>query len=173
MRYTTSAIFLDIWNKKNLIGRFFVPYVYAYCIFGVMPHVASSCGHFDTIAAALRQIERFLEPLTFWYLLYKKSRFHHHHHDHHSQVQIFWRLWKESQKKLFRNIYHISHCRTCGCLRGKEERKSFAFQYFQYFNFKKLEKPETFVRSEAQAFKKTHKWNNCRLECSVSLLFII
>ena len=49
------------------------------------------------------------------------------------------------------------HCRTCGCLRGKEERKSFAFQYFQYFNFKKLENPEPFVRSEAQAFKKTHK----------------
>ena len=29
-----------------------------------------------------------------------------------------------------------------------------AFQYFQNFNFKKLENPEPFVRSEAQAFKK-------------------
>ena len=73
MRYITSAIFLDIWNKKNLIGRFCVPYVYAYCIFLVLPWVLSSCGHFDTIAAALQQIERFLEPRTFWYIMHQKS----------------------------------------------------------------------------------------------------
>ena len=66
-----------------------------------------------------------------------------------------------------------SHCRTCGCLRGEEERKSLWVPVFSIFQFKKLEKPEPFVRSEAQAFKKNHKWNNCRLECSVNLLFII
>ena len=155
---------------------FFVPYVYAYCIFGVMPHVASSCGHFDTIAAALWPIERFLEPRTFWYILYKKSRFHYYYYYYYSQVQIFWRLWKESQKKLFRithrtKLDHISA--LAGAFGVRKNEKVCAFQYFQYFNFKKLEKTEPFVRSEAQAFKKTHKWYNCRLECSVSLLFII
>ena len=34
---------------------------------------------------------------------------------------------------------------------GKEE-KVWAFQNFQNFNFNKLENPEPFVRSEAQAF---------------------
>ena len=67
--------------------------------------------------------------------------------------------------------YHIAA--LAGAFGVRKNEKVCAFQYFQYFNFKKLEKPEPFVRSEAQAFKKTHKWNNCRLECSVSLLFII
>ena len=44
-----------------------------------------------------------------------------------------------------------------GAFGVRKNEKVCAFQYFQNFNFKKLEKPEPFVRSEAQAFKKTHK----------------
>ena len=68
-------------------------------------------------------------------------------------------------------MYHIAA--LAGAFGVRKNEKVCAFQYFQNFNFKKLENPEPFVRSESQTFKKTHKWNNCRLECSVSLLFII
>ena len=53
------------------------------------------------------------------------------------------------------NVNHIAA--LAGAFGVRKNEKVCAFQYFQYFNFKKLEKPEPFVRSEAQAFKKTHK----------------
>ena len=43
-----------------------------------------------------------------------------------------------------------------GAFGVRKNEKVCAFQYFQNFNFKKLENPEPFVRSEAQAFKKKH-----------------
>ena len=41
-----------------------------------------------------------------------------------------------------------------GAFGVRKNEKVCAFQYFQNFNFKKLENPEPFVRSETQAFKK-------------------
>ena len=48
--------------------------------------------------------------------------------------------------------YHIAA--LVGAFGIRKNEKVCAFQYFQNFNFKKLENPEPFVRSEAQAFKK-------------------
>ena len=48
--------------------------------------------------------------------------------------------------------YHIAA--LAGAFGVRKNEKVCAFQYFQNFNFKKLENPEPFVRSEAQAFKK-------------------
>ena len=166
MRYTTSAIFWIFDIKRISLVVFCVPYVYVILhIFGhaTDAFVLRSFWHYRRCHTTNRAVST-----TAYFLV------------HYAPKKWFsWAWWFPSRnilapmQRISKETFSNHIAALAGAFGVRKNEKVCAFQYFQNFNFKKLENPEPFVRSEAQAFKKTHKWNNCRLECSVSLLFFI
>ena len=146
MRYITSAIFLDIWNKKKSHWSFFC--AICVCILHIWGHAMGaillrSFWHHRRCPMTNRAVSRTAYILV--HFVQKKSFSSSSSSFPSANILApLERISKESfsnQNILHEN--HISHCRTCGCLRGKEERKSLCVPVFSIFQFQKTRKART------------------------------